>query len=159
MKKLEVITLPSEPTHDEIALVAFLEWEKDGRQSGRDTFYWNQAENQLRELYRQKAERMSATKAIRPWPPQPVATTAKPASARAVSVKSATAAKRSVKAKASAAPIAAPAPAVPAKRGNKPTRMDTIKPAPASRLSMVHPVVASGKSAKPAASNRASARR
>ena len=159
MKKLEVITLPNEPTHDEIALMAFLEWEKDGRQSGRDTFYWNQAENQLRELHRQKAERLSATQAIRPWPPQPVATTVKPASAKAASVKSAPVTKRSVKAKAPTAPRAAPAPAAPAKRETKPARMDAISSAPASRLSALHPAVASGKSAKPTASNRASARR
>ena len=32
------------PTHEEIALHAFLLWEKEGRQDGRSTNYWLEAE-------------------------------------------------------------------------------------------------------------------
>lgn len=68
------------PTHDEIALCAFLLWEKEGRQSGRETTYWLQAEAQLRMARQQEAE--LAAKAIRPWPP--AAAAPKVATARAV---------------------------------------------------------------------------
>ncbi|MBI5800726.1 MAG: DUF2934 domain-containing protein [Verrucomicrobia bacterium] len=69
------------PNHDEIALCAFLIWEKDGRQPGREQTYWLQAEAHLHLARQQQAER-AASKSARPWPPQ--ATTApKLASARA----------------------------------------------------------------------------
>lgn len=59
------------PTHDEIALHAFLIWEKEGRQPGRELTYWLQAEAQLRQTRQQQAE--AAAKATRTWPPQPAA--------------------------------------------------------------------------------------
>jgi len=61
----------AQPTHDEIALHAFLIWEKDGRQPGREQTYWLQAEAQLRQTRQQQAE--SAAKAARTWPPQTAA--------------------------------------------------------------------------------------
>ena len=36
------------PGHDEIACAAYLAWERDGRQDGRDDYYWLEAETQLR---------------------------------------------------------------------------------------------------------------
>ncbi len=74
--------IQSEPTHDEIALCAFLLWEKDGRQSGRETTYWLQAEAQVK-LTRQQEAELVAAKSSRPWPPA-TSTTAKVATARAV---------------------------------------------------------------------------
>lgn len=69
------------PTHDEIALHAFLIWEKDGRQPGREQTYWLQAEAQLRLTRQQQAE--AAAKTARTWPPQ-TAAAPKFATARAV---------------------------------------------------------------------------
>ncbi len=69
------------PTHDEIALHAFLIWEKEGRQPGREQTYWLQAEAQLRLTRQQQAE--AAAKAARTWPPQSVAAP-KLSSARAI---------------------------------------------------------------------------
>ena len=147
----------SEPSHDEIALTAFLQWEKEGRQSGRDTFYWQQAETQLRELYRQRAERAAAAvQTVRPWPPQPAAELAKSAPKTA-----APKSRRATKPKAPtpiSATVAAPAPTSPAKRESKPVRMASPI-ATASRLTTVHPVVAAAKASKPSASTRSSARR
>ena len=60
------------PTHDEIALHAFLIWEKDGRQPGREQTYWLQAEAQLRLTRQQLAERASS-QSSRTWPPQTAA--------------------------------------------------------------------------------------
>lgn len=68
------------PTHDEIALHAFLNWEKEGRQPGREQTYWLQAESLLRQTRQQQAEQ--ATNAARTWPPQ--SGTSKLASARAI---------------------------------------------------------------------------
>lgn len=59
-------------THDEIALHAFLIWEKDGRQPGREQTYWLQAEAQLRQTRQQLAERASS-QSSRTWPPQTAA--------------------------------------------------------------------------------------
>ncbi|MEY4199122.1 MAG: hypothetical protein RLZZ265_862 [Verrucomicrobiota bacterium] len=147
----------SEPSHDEIALTAFLQWEKDGRQSGRDTFYWQQAETQLRELYRQRAERAAAAvQAVRPWPPQPAGELTKSA-AKTAAPKSRRATKPNATTPVSAA-VAAPAPVSPAKRGSKPVRMASPL-ATASRLTTVHPVVAAAKASKPSAGTRSSARR
>lgn len=68
----------NEPTHDEIALGAFLIWEKEGRQPGCGTAYWLQVEAQLHASRKAQAEE-AAAKAARPWPPsaeriKPVAT-------------------------------------------------------------------------------------
>ena len=57
-----------QPTHDEIALCAFLIWEKEGRQPGNEQTYWLQAESQLRASRQAHAEE-AAAKAARPWPP------------------------------------------------------------------------------------------
>lgn len=152
----------SEPSHDEIALTAFLQWEKDGRQSGRDTFYWQQAETQLRELYRQRAERAAAAvQTVRPWPPQPIVESAKSAPKTAAPKTAAPKSRRATKPKAPtpvSATVAAPAPASPAKRESKPVRMASPI-ATASRLTTVHPVVAAAKASKPSAGTRSSARR
>ena len=58
-----------EPTHDEIALHAFLAWERDGRPQSSDQNYWFDAEARLRTQRLQLAE-AAAAKAARPWPPQ-----------------------------------------------------------------------------------------
>ncbi len=57
-----------EPTHDEIALHAFLAWERDGRPQSSDLNYWLLAESNLRTQRLQLAE-AAAAKAARPWPP------------------------------------------------------------------------------------------
>ena len=68
-----------EPTHEEIALTAFLAWEKDGRPNGADFRYWLEAEAKLR-AQRQKQAETAANLAAKPWPPgarakaKPVAT-------------------------------------------------------------------------------------
>ena len=61
-----------EPGHDEIALRAFLIWEREGRPPGREMTYWLQAECEIRAAYQKKAEHAAAL-AARPWPPQPSA--------------------------------------------------------------------------------------
>jgi hypothetical protein len=61
-----------EPTHEEIALRAFLTWEKEGRQPGRESTYWLQAESEIRSLRQKKAE-AAAAQAARPWRPEPSA--------------------------------------------------------------------------------------
>lgn len=115
-------TAPHQPTHDEIALHAFLIWEKDGRQPGHEQAYWLQAEAQLRLTRQQQAELAAA--AARPWPPQaPVAP--KPAPKLAT-------------ARASRTPISAP----------KPTRLAPATPAAAAKPAA--PVKAAA-AAKPAA--------
>ncbi len=58
-----------EPTHDEIALSAFLAWERDGRPQGTDLHYWIQAEAALR-TQREKQAAAAAAQAAKPWPPQ-----------------------------------------------------------------------------------------
>jgi len=103
----------AQPTHDEIALHAFLIWEKDGRQPGREQTYWLQAEAQLRQTRQQQIE--TAAKVIRQWPPAPSvaksavvtpakAKAAKAASSRDVAVKSAPVAKATRRTTASASP-------------------------------------------------------
>ena len=59
-----------EPTHDEIALHAFLAWERDGRPQCSDVNYWLTSEHQLRTQRLQLAEAAAAKQAARPWPPQ-----------------------------------------------------------------------------------------
>jgi hypothetical protein len=56
-----------EPTHDEIALSAFLLWESEGRQPDREMEYWIRAESQLRQSRLKKAE-AAAEQAALPWP-------------------------------------------------------------------------------------------
>lgn len=138
----------SEPSHDEIALTAFLHWEKDGRQSGRDMFYWHQAETQLRELYRQRAEcAAAAVQTVRPWPPQTAAEPTKSTAAKAAAPKS----RRTTKPKSSApvrASVATSAPVSPAKVASQPVRMASA-PAPATRrMTTVHAAVAAAKTSK-----------
>lgn len=58
-----------EPTRDEIALSAFLAWERDGRPHGADLKYWFEAEQTLR-AQRQKQAEAAAAQAAKPWPPQ-----------------------------------------------------------------------------------------
>jgi len=137
----------SEPTHDEIALNAFLTWEQDGRQPGRDQFYWGQAENHLRDLYRQKAELASVAQSPRNWPPQPEVATARGAQASASPAKSAKSdvVWRAPKAK-------------PAKRQAKPVR-SAVAAVSASRLPVVSPSVNAASAAKSVAGSRSSARR
>ena len=57
------------PNHDEIALCAFLIWEKEGRQPSREQTYWLQAEAQLRNTRQHQAD-LAAAKTTRSWPPQ-----------------------------------------------------------------------------------------
>ena len=75
------------PTHEEIALHAFLLWEREGRPDGRSMNYWLEAEAQLRQT-REHQVRLATDEAARPWPPTSVepklaralaATAAKPA--------------------------------------------------------------------------------
>ena len=65
-----------EPTHDEIALSAFLAWERDGRPQGADLNYWFDAEARLR-AQRQKQAEAAAARASKPWPPQTAAARAR----------------------------------------------------------------------------------
>jgi hypothetical protein len=57
-----------DPTHDEIALNAFLAWERDGCPQSADSKYWFDAEARLR-AQRQKQAQTAAALAARPWPP------------------------------------------------------------------------------------------
>jgi len=56
-----------EPTHEEVALAAFLQWEREGRPPGREMQYWFQAEAQIRSARLKKAEAAAAEAAL-PWP-------------------------------------------------------------------------------------------
>ena len=115
---------PHEPTHDEIALCAFLLWEKEGRQPGHEQAYWLQAEAQLRRHHPERAASLAAPA----WPPSAAAApklataraitpaAAKPArvatASRAVAPKSAAVAKSAAAAK----PARKSTPAAPARR-------------------------------------------
>ena len=77
-----------EPTHDEIALSAFLAWKKDGSPQGADFYYWIEAERQLR-IQREKQASAAATQAAKPWPPSARATKAQPTTKSASASKSA----------------------------------------------------------------------
>jgi hypothetical protein len=55
-----------EPAHEEIAFTAFLAWENEGRQPGRELHYWLQAEAQLRNARTKKAE--AAAQVASEWP-------------------------------------------------------------------------------------------
>lgn len=80
-----------EPTHDEVALSAFLAWQKDGRLHGTDFNYWIEAERLLR-AQRQKQADAAAARAAKPWPPGAHAVKTK--STRAVAPKPALASTR-----------------------------------------------------------------
>lgn len=71
-------TSPShqEPTHDEIALSAFLMWEKEGRQPGLEMTYWLRAEAEIRSLRQKKAETATAQSA-KQWTSQSSADSSK----------------------------------------------------------------------------------
>ena len=56
MSTLNTTEYFQEPTRDEIAMSAFLAWEKDGRPADRELHYWLAAEGQLRALRLKKAE-------------------------------------------------------------------------------------------------------
>src|SRR6185503_13555274 len=56
MSTLNTTEYYQEPTRDEIAMSAFLAWEKDGRPANREMHYWLAAEGQLRALRLKKAE-------------------------------------------------------------------------------------------------------
>ncbi len=124
-KKTEMSTPKSaefytEPTHDEIAFCAFLLWEKDGSQPGRETHYWLEAETQLRATRLKKAEAAAAL-AAKPWPPAKRST--KPA-------KAPVAAKPAVKPVTKLEAKVATKPAVPmAKLAPAPTRATAVKAA------------------------------
>ncbi len=126
------VTAPIEPTHDEIALHAYLIWEKAGRPPGHEQAYWLQAETQLR-LTRQQQANLAA--AARPWPPQaPVAP--KPAPKLAT-------------ARASRTPIPAP----------KPTRLAPATPTVAAKPAAAVKAVAPAKPAARKADTGAAPRR
>lgn len=57
-----------EPTHDETAFRAFLIWEQEGRESGRELDYWLQAQAQLHAELQARAV-VVAEHATKPWPP------------------------------------------------------------------------------------------
>jgi hypothetical protein len=61
MAPLKTVAPTAEPTHDEIAMCAFLAWEKEGRLPGRETHYWLSAEAKLRALRQRKAAAASRT--------------------------------------------------------------------------------------------------
>lgn len=61
-----------EPTHEEIALSAFLTWEREGRQPGHEMSYWLRAEAEIR-AFRQKKAEAAAQNAAR-WPIQSATT-------------------------------------------------------------------------------------
>ena len=71
-----------EPTHDEIALSAFLAWQKDGRPHGTDFNYWIEAEHRIR-TQREKQAKAAAAQAAKPWPPGGRAVKTKPATTSA----------------------------------------------------------------------------
>lgn len=123
-------TTPSyqEPSHDEIALSAFLLWEKEGRQPGREMTYWLQAEGQIRALRQKKAEAAAAQAAI--WERQSSAAQAKTAQAKSTTktaLKSVT--KPALKAKLPAA----------AKLITTSARTTTVKPAPVTKAAPARP--------------------
>ncbi len=63
MSALNTTPYFQEPTRDEIAMSAFLAWEKDGRTPGRELHYWLSAEAQIRALRLKKAETTAAAAA------------------------------------------------------------------------------------------------
>lgn len=126
-----------EPTHDEIALRAFLIWEKDGHQPGREMTYWLQAESEIRSSY-QKQAAASAAQTAKPWPPQSAA-------ARVKEVKTAVAAKAIAKTVPKAAP--APQPVTSARLATPAKPMPPGKPA-AARASFAQPAKSAARPAR-----------
>ena len=129
-----------EPTHDEIALSAFLAWERDGRPHCSDQNYWLDAEQRLR-AQRLKLAQTAAAKAAKPWPPQArvKAVKAKSSVPAAPAVASKTAAPKVVKSVAPAAkkpapPTAARATSVKAVRTAKAATHPASLPARATSL-------------------------
>lgn len=61
-------TFYKQPTHDEIALDAFLSWQKEGSPQGTGFDHWIEAERRLR-AQRQKQAEAAAAQATKPWPP------------------------------------------------------------------------------------------
>jgi hypothetical protein len=74
MKQTAITESYQKPAHDEIALAAYLAWEKDGRPVGRDQQYWQQAEAEL--CQQRRAAAASVAKAKRNWPAARVVATA-----------------------------------------------------------------------------------
>lgn len=127
-----------EPTRDEIALHAYLLWEKDGGRHGSDGHYWLEAETRLREQRRKQAE-AAAAEAARPWPPGRQAVKAVPVAskftAKEARTKSSSAKAAPVAAKAAPKPTAAklaPLPA-PVVRGT------AVKAGPPAKFSATRP--------------------
>lgn len=125
-----------EPTHDEIALSAFLAWERDGRPQGTDLHYWIQAEAALR-AQREKQAAAAAAQAAKPWPPQ--ARVARPARAKETKPKL-------------AAPVAPVAKAAP-KKAAVTTAAKRVPAAPAAT-----PALSKARNVVPPAAPRSSAR-
>jgi hypothetical protein len=96
MTTLKTVAPSAEPTHDEIAMCAFLAWEKEGRLPGRETHYWLSAEAELRALRQKKLEAAASRAAKTPLSRvskvanraavKPSAATTKSTSSRSVSV-------------------------------------------------------------------------
>ena len=120
MKTTAASPLHPEPTHDEIALSAFLLWEKEGRQSGCEMTCWLQAEAQLRAFRQQKVE--AAAQSAKSWTTQSTAARTKTATS-------------------SAAPQPAPKAKLPAapKLATTVARATTVKPAPAATSAATRP--------------------
>jgi hypothetical protein len=141
---MKASTNGKEPSHDEIALRAFLIWEKDGRQPGREMIYWLQAESEVRSSY-QKQAAVAAAKAAKPWPPQPAAT-------RTKEVKTTTVAKPAPKAAVKTTTKTAPKAALASKpvttaRLATPVKTTASKPV-ASRASLTHTVKSAARPAR-----------
>ena len=120
MKAATASPLFPEPTHDEIALGAFLLWEKEGRQPGREMTYWFQAEAQLRAVRQKKVE--AAAQSAKSW-------SAQSTNARTKTVVPVAEPKPATKAK----PVAAP------KLTTTATRTTTMKPATAAKTTSSRP--------------------
>jgi hypothetical protein len=63
-----------EPTNEEIAVRAYLIWEKNGKPHGQDRAYWLQAEAELQAGYKKLQEAFNATAIV----PKPKAKAARP---------------------------------------------------------------------------------
>ena len=113
MTPMKTSSSVQEPTHDEIALSAFLTWEKEGRQPGRELTYWLRAEAEIRSFRQKKAETAAAQSK---WPSQPSA-----------------ASSRTVKSKTAPSSAAKPTPPAAQKLTTKVERETTVKSALPSR--------------------------
>jgi hypothetical protein len=52
---MQETTQPQHPTHDDIALLAYQLWEKNGRPAGQEVEFWLQAEQSLRPVIKPPA--------------------------------------------------------------------------------------------------------